>query len=45
MPPTDMFWGDRFAAFVDPAGHEWQIATLKEDVSPDEMMKRMQAGT
>jgi PhnB protein len=45
MPPTDMFWGDRFASFVDPAGHEWQMATHKEDVSPDEMMKRLQAGT
>ena len=43
MPPTDMFWGDRFAAIVDPSGHEWQMATHKEDVAPDEMMKRMQA--
>ena len=43
MPPTDMFWGDRFAAIVDPSGHEWQIATHKEDVSSEEMAKRMQA--
>ena len=43
IPPTDMFWGDRFAAIVDPSGHEWQMATHKEDVAPDEMMKRMQA--
>lgn len=42
VPLTDMFWGDRFAAVVDPYGHEWQMATHKEDVAPDEMMKRMQ---
>ena len=30
-------------AIVDPSGHEWQMATHKEDVAPDEMMKRMQA--
>jgi PhnB protein len=45
MPPPDMFWGDRFAAIVDPSGHEWPMATHKEDVAPDEMMKRMQRAT
>jgi PhnB protein len=24
-PPTDMFWGDRFAALKDPFGVEWGI--------------------
>lgn len=43
MPPTDMFWGDRFASVVDPFGHEWAMATHVEDVPPDEMMKRMEA--
>ena len=42
-PPTDMFWGDRFAQLVDPFGHSWAIATHKEDVSGEEMEKRMQA--
>jgi uncharacterized glyoxalase superfamily protein PhnB len=42
-PPTDMFWGDRFAQLVDPFGHSWAIATHKEDVSAEEMEKRMQA--
>lgn len=42
-PPTDMFWGDRFGQLVDPFGHSWAIATHKEDVSGEEMEKRMQA--
>lgn len=40
MPPADMFWGDRFCKVKDPFGHSWQIATHKEDVSPEEMDKR-----
>lgn len=42
-PPADMFWGDRFAQVVDPFGHTWAMATHTEDVSPDEMGRRMQA--
>jgi uncharacterized glyoxalase superfamily protein PhnB len=42
-PPTDMVWGDRFAQLSDPFGHSWAMATHKEDVSPDEMQKRMAA--
>lgn len=41
--PTDMFWGDRMGNLEDPFGHQWALATHKEDVSPDEMQKRMQA--
>ena len=43
MPPADMFWGDRMGNIVDPFGHKWAIATHKEDVSPEEMKKRMAA--
>lgn len=43
VPPSDMFWGDRMAQIVDPFGHKWAIATHKEDVSPEEMGKRMAA--
>ncbi len=43
MPPADMFWGDRMGNLVDPFGHKWAIATHTEDVTPDEMEKRMQA--
>ncbi|HEY3066851.1 MAG TPA: VOC family protein [Methylomirabilota bacterium] len=42
MPPTDMFWGDRFGQVEDPAGQRWGLATHKEDVSPEEMTKRQQ---
>jgi len=38
--PIDMFWGDRHARVRDPFGHEWSIATHREDVSPAEMEKR-----
>jgi uncharacterized glyoxalase superfamily protein PhnB len=40
MPADDMFWGDRFGAVADPFGHQWQLATHKEDVSPEEMQER-----
>jgi PhnB protein len=40
MPPTNMFWGDRFAKVKDPFGHEWSIATHVEDVSADECARR-----
>ena len=41
--PTDKFYGDRTAAFNDKAGNHWGIATHVEDVSPEEMEKRMKA--
>jgi PhnB protein len=40
MPPTDMFWGDRFGKLADPFGHQWAMATHKEDLSDDEIRKR-----
>jgi len=39
---TDKFWGDRAGALTDPFGHKWTILTHKEDVSPQEMKKRME---
>ena len=39
-PPTDMFWGDRYGKLTDPFGHNWGIATHKEDVSKEDMEKR-----
>jgi PhnB protein len=43
MPAQDMFWGDRFGTIRDPFGHDWQLATHKEDVPPKEMHRRFQA--
>ena len=40
MPPSDMFWGDRFGTVEDPSGHRWGLATHKEDPSLAEMEKR-----
>lgn len=41
LPPTDMFWGDRYCKVTDPYGHNWAIATHKEDLTPEEIGKRM----
>ncbi len=40
MPPTDMFWGDRYCSVVDPFGHTWGIATRKEDLTPEQCAER-----
>jgi PhnB protein len=40
MPPTNMFWGDRYCKFVDPFGHSWSMGTHIEDVPPGEMPER-----
>ncbi len=40
MPPSDMFWGDRYGKVRDPFGHHWGIATHIEDVSPEECARR-----
>ena len=37
----DQFYGDRSGKIRDPHGHEWMIATHIEDVSPEEMKRRM----
>ena len=42
MPVDDMFWGDRYGKVTDPFGHEWEIATHKEDLTPEEMQRRGQ---
>ena len=40
---ADQFYGDRTGTLIDPFGHKWTIATHKEDVSPEEMERRMAA--
>jgi PhnB protein len=40
-PVKDQFYGDRSGSIKDPFGHSWHIATHKEDVSMDEVRKRM----
>lgn len=41
MAPDDMFWGDRFAQVKDPFGQIWSLATHKEDLTHDEIQRRM----
>jgi len=43
MPIADMFWGDRYGQIEDPFGHQWSLATHKEDVTPEECSKRAKA--
>jgi PhnB protein len=37
------FYGDRAGSFEDPWGHLWHVASHVEDVSPEEMERRMAA--
>jgi len=43
MPVADMFWGDRYGRLVDPFGHEWSVATHKQDLTPEEMAQAAEA--
>jgi uncharacterized glyoxalase superfamily protein PhnB len=41
--PTDQFYGHRSGAVKDACGNTWWIATHVEDVSLEEMKRRMPA--
>jgi PhnB protein len=41
MEPADQFYGDRNAGVADPTGNWWWIATRLEDLSVEEMQRRM----
>jgi uncharacterized glyoxalase superfamily protein PhnB len=43
MPIADMFWGDRYGLVTDPFGHDWAIATRKQDLTPDQVMAAAKA--
>ena len=43
MAPADQFWGDRLAAVKDRFGNIWNLATHVEDVSVEELQRRMAA--
>jgi len=42
-PIQNQFYGDRSATLADPFGHQWTIATHIEDVSSEEMDRRLAA--
>jgi uncharacterized glyoxalase superfamily protein PhnB len=41
MPLENQFWGDRYGVVSDKWGNRWSLATHKEDLSPQEMERRM----
>lgn len=43
MEVKDQFYGDRTGSLTDPFGHKWSVMTHIEDVSFEEMQKRMNA--
>ncbi|HWS55254.1 MAG TPA: VOC family protein [Pyrinomonadaceae bacterium] len=42
-PVKDQFYGDRTGGVEDPFGHHWYIATHLEDLSPEEIKRRLEA--
>ena len=40
-PVKDQIYGDRSGSLLDPFGHMWTVATHIEDVSPEELQKRV----
>lgn len=43
QPLEDAFYGDRTCKLEDPSGHAWTFSTRMEDVSPEEMQRRLNA--
>ena len=41
--PVDQFYGDRNASFIDEFGNRWAVGTHVEDVSEEELGRRMKA--
>ncbi len=39
----NQIYGDRSGSLLDPFGHMWSVGTHVEDVTPEEMRKRMSA--
>ncbi|MGO8793714.1 MAG: VOC family protein [Candidatus Sulfotelmatobacter sp.] len=44
-PPADQFYGRRDATLTDPFGYTWAVSMLKEELSEEEMHRRMQGLT
>jgi PhnB protein len=40
-PVKDQFYGDRTGGVEDPFGHSWYVATHVEDVTPEELQRRV----
>ena len=42
-PVADQFYGDRSGNVTDPFGHQWTIATHKEDLTNQQIQERFEA--
>jgi len=42
-PLSDQFYGERSVNYQDPFGHVWNFSTITEELTPEEMMKRMES--
>ena len=43
LEPQEMFYGDRYGIMRDPFGHLWALATVVEELTPDEVNRRAMA--
>jgi uncharacterized glyoxalase superfamily protein PhnB len=43
MPMSDAFWGDRYGQVEDPSGHQWSLATHKEDLTDEQIAQNAKA--
>lgn len=41
-PVADMFYGHRTGTVMDPFGHTWTVATVKEVLTQDQMKQRLE---
>ena len=41
MEPMDQFYGDRSGGVLDPYGNQWWFGTRNEEISSEELAKRM----
>ena len=43
MPLADQFWGDRYGQVEDPFGHQWSLATHKQDLTKEQIASNAKA--
>jgi uncharacterized glyoxalase superfamily protein PhnB len=39
LPLADQFWGSRYGIVSDPFGHDWSLATHKQDLTKEQVMQ------
>lgn len=42
LPLHDAFWGERYGQLVDPFHHRWSLSSRTENLSTEEVQRRMQ---